>query len=268
MALQTFDFRPARCPVLVSMPHPGTELPAGFAARLSPQAQGLPDTDWHLPRLYGFLEEMPVGLIRARLSRFVVDLNRAPDDTPLYAGATTGLCPDLLFSGEPVYRPGEAPGAAEIAERVETYWRPYHAQLEAEMTRLRDTYGFAVLFDAHSIRGSIPRLFPGRLPDFNLGTAKGASLAPDLAARVEAAVAASAADGYTWVANGRFIGGHITRSFGRPAENWHAVQLEMAQSVYMDETPPFAYDSQRAARTIPHLARLVETLLAWSFETR
>lgn len=268
MAPQLFDFRPARCPVLVSIPHAGTDLPAGFADRLSPEAKGLPDTDWHLPRLYGFLEDLPVGLIRARVSRFVVDLNRAPDDTPLYAGATTGLCPDLLFSGEPVYRPGESPSPAEVARRVDTYWRPYHAQIAAEMTRLRDAYGFAVLFDAHSIRGAIPRLFEGRLPDFNLGTAKGESLAPELAARVEAAIAASAADGYTWVANGRFIGGHITRHFGRPAEGWHAVQLEMAQAVYMDEAPPFAYDPQRAERTIPHLARLVETLLAWSEETR
>ena len=259
---ETFEFRPGSCPVLVSIPHAGTELPPSFVARLNAAARDLPDTDWHLPRLYGFLDTRPVGLIRARMSRYVVDLNRAPDDTPLYAGATTGLCPDVRFDGTPLYRPGAAPDAAEIAQRVETYWRPYHARIRAELTRLRDIHGFAVLFDAHSIKSTIPRLFPGRLPDFNLGTARGASADPALSGAVEAAL--NAALGYSLAVNGRFVGGHITRSFGKPAEGWHAVQLEMAQTIYMDEDPPFAYAEDRAAKLQPHLARLVDAMIAWT----
>lgn len=262
MSAELYDFRPARCPVLVSIPHAGTMLPPGFAARLTDAAASLPDTDWHLPQLYDFLAEMPVGLIRARVSRFVVDLNRAPDDTPLYAGATTGLCPDTLFDGGPVYRDGMAPDAAEVAARVETWWKPYHAKLREELDRIRATFGFAVLFDAHSIRGDIPRLFEGRLPDFNLGTNRGAAAAPDLVAAAESAL--SAACGYTRITDGRFVGGYITRTYGRPADNLHALQLEMAQSTYMEETPPFAWNDLRAGLLRPHLVRLIAALVDWS----
>lgn len=266
MSVAPFDFRPARCPVLVSIPHAGTHLPPAIKARLTPEAAALPDTDWHLPLVYDFLADLPVGLIRARVSRFVVDLNRAPDDTPLYARATTGLCPTTLFDGGPVYLPGAEPDAAEVQARVETWWRPYHDALAAELDRIRATFGFAVLFDAHSIRGEIPRLFPGRLPDFNLGTNRGASAAPDLAAAAEDALKGAA--GFSRVTNGRFVGGHITRAYGRPAENLHALQLEMAQSTYMDEAPPFAYDAARAGALRPHLARLIEALVAWSAAAR
>lgn len=266
MSIAPFDLRPARCPVLVSIPHAGTHVPPAIAERLTPEAAELPDTDWHLPLLYDFLADRPVGLIRARVSRFVVDLNRAPDDTPLYAGATTGLCPTTLFDGRPVYRPGAEPDAAEIRERVATRWRPYHDALAAELARIRDAYGFAVLLDAHSIRSEIPRLFEGRLPDFNLGTNRGAAAAPDLIAAAEDALKAAA--GYTRVTDGRFVGGHITRHYGRPAERVHALQLEMAQSTYMEEAPPFAYDATRAALLRPHLARLVDALIAWSAAPR
>lgn len=262
MSVAPFDFRPAGCPVLVSIPHAGTHLPPALTARLTPEAVELPDTDWHLPQLYDFLAELPVGLIRSRVSRFVVDLNRAPDDAPLYAGATTGLCPTTLFDGRPVYLPGEEPDATEVQQRVETWWRPYHDRLAAELDRIRGIYGFAVLFDAHSIRGEIPRLFPGRLPDFNLGTNRGASAAPELVAAAEDALKGAA--GYSRVTDGRFVGGYITRSYGRPADKLHALQLEMAQSTYMDERPPFAYDAARAAALRPHLARLIDALIAWS----
>lgn len=262
--MEVFTFRAARRPVLVSLPHVGTALPEGFAERLVPEAQGLPDTDWHLPQLYDFLEEMGVGLIQARFSRYVVDLNRPSNDTPLYAGATTGLCPTTLFHGAPLYVPGAEPDAAEVAERVARYWAPYHQAIETEMTRLRGQFGRAVLFDAHSIRSVVPRLFDGRLPDLNLGTNDGRTIDAGLAERLAAVCADAGADGFTHVRDGRFKGGHITRHFGRPAEGWHAVQLEMTQASYMVEEPPFPFDAARADRIRPHLRRFVETLVDWA----
>lgn len=261
--MDVFGFRAARRPVLVSLPHVGTALPDGFIGRLVPEAQGLPDTDWHLPRLYDFLEDLGVGVIQARFSRYVVDLNRPSNDTPLYSGATTGLCPTTMFDGAPLYQPGAEPDAAEVAERVTRYWTPYHDAITAEMTRLRDQFGRAVLFDAHSIRSVVPRLFEGRLPDLNIGTNDGRSADPVLGDRLVAVGADAGADGFTHVLNGRFKGGHITRHFGRPAEGWHAVQLEMAQVTYMEEDAPFAFDEARAARIRPHLRRFIGAMADW-----
>jgi N-formylglutamate amidohydrolase len=254
----TYRFTHGRIPLLVSMPHAGTDLPPGLAERLSEPAQAVPDTDWHLPKLYDFLEEIGCSVLTARYSRFVVDLNRPPDDTPLYATATTGLIPDTLFDGTPVYRPGAAPDEAEKHERVERYWRPYHTRLEGELARLREEHGLAVLFEAHSIRAQVPRLFPGRLPDFNLGTNNGESADPDLARTLDDLLAA--AKGYTSILNGRFKGGYITRHYGLPARDLHAVQLELVQATYMDEAPPFAFRPDRADQVRPILRRFVEAL--------
>jgi N-formylglutamate deformylase len=203
---------------------------------------------------------MGASVLTPSHSRYVVDLNRPPDDVSLYPGQnTTGLCPALRFSGEPVYLPGQAPSEAEIAERVERYWRPYHALLQEELARLRAAHGRVLLWEGHSIRAECPFLFEGVLPDLNLGTAAGASCAPALQARLEAALAAQA--DYSWVANGRFKGGYITRHYGRPAEGVDAVQLELAQRNYMDEDS-FAWNEERAARLVPTLRALVLAALA------
>jgi N-formylglutamate deformylase/formiminoglutamase len=262
--METFRFTPGSGPVLVSLPHIGTLVPPEIRARLSPAADGLPDTDWHLDRLYDFLGSLGVGILQATLSRYVIDLNRPPDDKPLYAGATTGLCPDTLFDGTPLYRDGAAPDRAEITARREVYWRPYHDHLAGELANLKARHGFAVLFDAHSIRSVVPRLFEGRLPDFNMGTATGASLDPDLARRLAAGLADAPV--YTSIVDGRFKGGHITRHYGRPGEGIQAVQLELAQSTYMDEAPPFTFRPDLAKGVRPHLRRFVETLVTWAAE--
>lgn len=253
-----FNFTPGRIPLLVSMPHVGTDLSDGLAQRLTDDARPLPDTDWHLPRLYDFLTEIGASILAARFSRFVIDLNRPPDDTPLYKTATTGLCPDVLFSGRPAYRDRQAPNAAERQERLDGFWRPYHSKLEAELTTMRERFGLAVLFDAHSIRSVIPRLFEGRLPDFNIGTADGASIDAELEGRL--AQVFTSARPYTHVLNGRFKGGYITRHYGRPSRGWHAVQLELAQATYMDEEPPFRFREDKASQVRPHLRRFVGTL--------
>jgi N-formylglutamate deformylase len=257
-----YRFTQGHVPVLVSMPHVGTRLMPGLAERLTEAAAPLGDTDWHLPELYDFVGSLGCNLLVAEHSRFVVDLNRPPDDTPLYAGATTGLMPDITFDGTPAYRPGTLPDAVERALRLETYWRPYHDRIEAELTRLVAAFGKAVLFDAHSIRGTVPRLFEGRLPDFNIGTADGRSCAPELGLRL--AETLTSAEGYSTILNGKFKGGHITRHYGAPSRGRHAVQLELVQETYMDVTAPYAYRPDLAASVKPHLQRFVEALVEWA----
>lgn len=233
-------------PLLVSLPHDGTALPGGLVERLQPTACAVPDTDWFVSRLYAFARELGASILVPAHSRYVVDLNRPPDDVSLYPGQnTTGLCPARQFSGEPVYLPGQEPTPDEVADRVARYWKPYHDALAAELARLRAAHGRVLLWEGHSIRSEVPFLFEGRLPDLNLGTAAGTSCSPQAQARLEAVLAAQ--DQFSWVANGRFKGGHITRHYGRPAEGVDAMQLEVAQCTYMDEDA-VRYDAERAAR--------------------
>lgn len=257
-----FRLRTGTRPLLISMPHVGTHLPAALRPRLSEAALQLPDTDWHLERLYDFADALGASVLVATHSRYVVDLNRPPDDQNLYPGQdTTGLCPVDTFDKAPLYRqPGDGPDAAEIAARRDAIWRPYHASLDAELARLKARFGRVALWDAHSIRSVVPRFFDGRLPDLNLGTAGGASCDPGLAARLLDIARDSE---FSAVLNGRFKGGHITRRYGDPAGGVHAVQLEMAQITYMDETPPFDYRPDRARQVQPVLRRLLEAVLGF-----
>src|ERR1700754_795546 len=235
---QPFHFFEGDSPLLISIPHVGTDLPPEVAAGLSEPARPLPDTDWHLPRLYAFAGKMGASVLGARYSRFVIDLNRPPDDKPLYTSATTGLYPDILFDGTPAFKPGAAPTAEQRAFYLSEIWRPYHEKIGDELKRIKERFGYALLFDAHSIRGHIPRLFEGDLPDFNIGTNEGKSIPADLTVRL---AEVCAAPGYRHVVNGRFKGGHITRQYGDPANGIHAVQLELAQRTYMQEKLPFEY---------------------------
>lgn len=247
-------------PLLVSLPHDGSAIPDAIAARLTPSARRAPDTDWHVSRLYAFARELGASVLVPRHSRYVVDLNRPPDDTSLYPGRnTTGLCPAVQFSGEPVYREGQAPGADEIAERVEIYWRPYHDALAEELARLRTAHGRAVLWEGHSIRSVVPFLFDGRLPDFNLGTADGASCSTALQDRLRDVLERQR--DYSHVVNGRFKGGYITRHYGRPEHGIEAVQLELAQARYMDEDS-YAYREELAAPTQGLIRALLDAALA------
>ena len=249
-------------PLLVSLPHVGTAMPADQRRRYVERAFRFEDADWHLETLYGFVREMGASLIVPRYSRYLVDLNRPSENAPMYPGANnTELCPTRFFSGEPLYRAGGAPDADEIRRRVDAYWRPYHDALRDELQRLRSAHGHALLFDGHSIKSELPWLFEGRLPDLNLGTASGTSCAPALRDALAAVLAAQ--DRYTQVVDGRFKGGHITRHYGRPPEGLHAVQLEMCWRCYMDEQPPYDYDANRAAQVQPLLRRLIDTLLHW-----
>jgi formiminoglutamase len=261
---KVLSFHQGRLPLLISMPHAGLRLSDTVREGLVDQARSLPDTDWHIPRLYDFARELGASVVAAEYSRFVIDLNRPDDDKPLYAGATTGLYPATLFDGEPLFKKGLEPTAEERKAYLESIWRPYHNTIQSELARLREAHGYALLWDAHSIRSQIPHLFEGKLPDFNLGTFNGASCDPQLAERLEAVC--GQAEGYSHVLNGRFKGGHITRHYGDPANHIHAVQLELAQSTYMNEIEPFAYREDLALPTQGVLRGLLVSLLAWGRE--
>ena len=256
----SFQLHRGTAPLLVSLPHDGSEIPADIAARMHARARIAPDTDWHVARLYAFARELGASILVPRHSRYVVDLNRPPDDVSLYPGQnTTGLCPIVQFSGEPVYADDIHPSPEEIHARMEAYWRPYHAALETELQRLRTQHGRVVLWEGHSIRGQCPFLFEGRLPDFNLGTVGGASCSPGLQDRLVSIL--SQAHGYDFVANGRFKGGYITRHYGDPGNDIDAVQLEISQRIYMDEDS-FEYDERKAAGAQRVIRELLEAALA------
>ena len=258
-----FVFHQGTQPLLVSMPHAGTYVPPALAARFTEEARQVPDTDWHMERLYAFAKDMGASILAATHSRYVVDLNRPPDGASLYPGQNvTGLCPVDTFDDTPIYTRGDVPDDSEIAARRDAVWAPYHAQLRAELDRIRAQHGVAVLWDAHSIRSVLPRFFEGKLPDLNLGTADGASCSPALAQELLAI--ARSAPGYTGVLNGRFKGGHITRHYGQPERNIHAVQLEMTQCSYMQEALPFSYLPEVAAGVQPHLERMLKAVLAFA----
>ena len=264
-------------PLLVSMPHIGTEIPAELKDDFVPRALAVEDADWHLDRLYNFLPALGASVLTPRYARYVIDLNRPPDDAPMYPGASnTELCPTRFFTGDALYKPGRAPRGPERAARRSTYWQPYHSALAQELARIKALHGYALLWDAHSIRSHIPWLFDGKLPDLNIGTASGASSHASIADAVTAAVVAAVntageritapgstdAQGLTHVLNGRFKGGYITRRYGAPQDHVHAVQLEKCQSLYMQEEMPFAYDAQKAAQIQPLLQSMVANALA------
>ncbi|HEY8876783.1 MAG TPA: N-formylglutamate deformylase [Roseateles sp.] len=264
--MSVFELRQGRVPLLISLPHVGTQIPAELAERLVPRALASEDTDWHLERLYRPLaDKLGASLIVPRYSRYVIDLNRPPDDQPLYPGASggTGLVPTRFFSDDPLYRDGAEPDATEVAARREAYWLPYHQALAGELERLRAAHGHALLFDGHSIRSELPWLFEGQLPALNLGTADGASCAPAITERLGALLAGQTR--FSQVVNGRFKGGYITRHYGRPAEGQHAVQLEMCQRCYMDEAcdPSGAYDEALAGQAAPLIEKMLKEMLAW-----
>jgi len=250
-------------PLVIDIPHAGTFLPVAIAARLTPAARGVPDTDWHVEQLFAFARTAGATLVVASHSRYVVDLNRDPSGAALYPGAdNTELCPRRTFANEPIYADGGGPDAREVAARRAEYFDPYHALLRSEVERVRARHGFAILLDGHSIRSHLPRFFAGRLPDLNLGTADGASCAPFVQAAADGALAGAQA--FTSVVNGRFKGGYVTRHYGAPSRGVHALQLEIAQACYMQEASANAWEPERAAALVAWLQSLTATLAALS----
>ena len=254
--MTAYHFHQGTKPLLVSMPHVGLEIPDDIKAIMTDEALSMIDTDWYIDTLYDFLKAMDVSIIAAKYSRYVVDLNRGLDGVSLYPGQNeTTLCPTNTFNDEPLYKAGQVP---DVNDRAEKYWRPYHDQISTEIARLKEKFGRATLWDAHSIKSHVPHLFDGRLPDLNVGTANGASADHGLAEKLDAIVGKSP---YSSILNGRFKGGYITRNYGNPTNNIHAVQLEISQITYMDEAPHIKFREDKANQLRPVLKALIETMI-------
>lgn len=259
MTEPVFRFHEGSLPLLISIPHLGTEIPEPIRSQLTEVAAQVADTDWHLDKLYDFARLSGASVLGARYSRYVIDLNRPASGESLYPGqTTTGLCPAETFRGEPLYRSGNGPNGKELANRLKTYWTPYHTKLREELDRLKAQFGTVLLWEAHSIASVLPRLFDGKLPDLNLGTNSGDSCD----GRILDAITQTLEDQpFTWVTNGRFKGGHITREYGRPEQGIHAIQLEMCQSTYMNEAAPFDYRPDLAMQIEPVVERMIMAAL-------
>ncbi len=256
-----FRFQQGDSPVLVSMPHSGLELLPQMAQNLSDDAKILPDTDWYIPELYDFLSELNVSVISANYSRYVVDLNRPVDDKPLYSSKTTGLFPDILFADKPVFLAGKEHTESQKEQIKTDIWQAYHSKIESELARIKAKFGYAILFDAHSIAAKVPMLFDGYLPDFNFGNNEGASCEPSLLAGLDEIIASTQ---YSHVCNGRFKGGYITRSFGQPEQGIHAIQLELSQATYLvdDTNDSYQLDANKKQKVSPVLKQLIAFLLS------
>lgn len=246
----TFTFHPGSIPLLVSVPHDGRNLPDDIATTMTEEGRAIPDTDWHVGQLYAFARGLGASTIKAEFSRYVVDVNRPADDASLYEGQiSTGLCPQYTFDGQEIYTEG---AAIDVESRVQRFWRPYHGKVEATLAEFRQEHGFALVWDAHSIASRVPRLFDGALPVLNIGTWGGRSCGADIASDV---IRIAEGSPFEAVANARFQGGFITRHYGRPADNVHAIQLELAQRAYMNETTRI-YDDAKASKlrdTLEHM---------------
>ncbi len=260
--MQTSIVKRGRAPLLISFPHVGTRLPAAISDRMTPIARHLPDTDWHVDRLYSCTEDLGATVVTATHSRYVVDLNRATDERVLYPGEDTSeLVPLTTFDYEEIYLPGQRPDARAIEERIALYWKPWHDTLANEIARLLKHHRQIVLLDGHSIRSEVPRLFDGRLADFNVGTADGVAAHPELLERVVAPLTEQ--DTFSVAINGRFKGGYITRHYGRPSRGVHAVQLELSQAIYMEETLPLRWRDNSAESVSDLITRYVTAALDW-----
>ncbi len=249
-------------PLVLGLPHTGTDVPPDVWSALNENGRKLADTDWHIERLYSDLVP-EVTTVRTTIHRYVIDVNRDPKGASLYPGQnTTELCPATDFDGQGIYRFGRKPGKGEIRRRLETYHTPYHNALLQEMLRVKLEYGFVVLYDCHSIRSNIPFLFDGTLPDFNIGNSGGGTCHPDIQQIV--LQECQAAKGYSHVLNGRFKGGWTTRAYGMPDDFVHTIQMELAQSTYLaSEAPPWSYDPTKATRLRDPLAKILKRLRDW-----
>lgn len=260
-------------PLVVSFPHTGSDIPAAIAECLASSWTARKDADWWVDRLYDSAHEIGATTIRTSISRTVIDVNRDPSGASLYPGqATTELCPLTTFDGDPLYRPGREPGADQIATRRAHYFDPYHAALTAEISRLRSIHQSVVLYDAHSIRSRVPRLFSGVLPHLNIGTNRGTSCHEALTSAVEGACDDPR---FSRVTNGRFVGGWTTRHYGRPSRGVNALQMELACRGYLDEPDvltednwPPRYEPNRAAPLRSLLARVLRACIDFAHSQR
>ena len=260
----TYTLIEGHVPLLISMPHNGQNIPEDIAVNMTEYAKQVPDTDWYKDKLYDFAKALGAYIIIPHFSRYVIDLNRDPEGANLYPGAnSTELCPTTAFNLSPLYLAGQVPDTKEVARRVAYYWQPYHSQIQATLNDIKAKHGRAILLEAHSILSKVPRFFEGQLPDFNFGNADGKSCSQLMLDQV----ASLDFEPYSMICNGRFKGGYITRAYGNPDNEIHALQLELSQRTYLDEQT-FAYQDNLADKVKPKLKTLVETLIQFGSDKR
>jgi len=257
---EVFSYQQGNSPVIVSFPHDGMSLPAEIKGHLNALGQQVPDTDWFVNQLYNFLPELDISFFIPEFSRYVVDLNRSSQGGSLYPGQyETSVCPVATFDDESIYNEGKEPDAEEVQRRIVAYWQPYHDHIQSEIARIKALHGYAILWDAHSIRGVVPQLFEGVLPDLNFGTAGGTSCASDILKRVTDI--ADAQDHFSVVENARFKGGFITRNYGKPEDNVHTIQLEINQSIYMSDDQTATLEEHKCEMLRPWLKGFIQELV-------
>jgi N-formylglutamate amidohydrolase len=263
--MELFNIIKGSSPLILSIPHSGVHIPSVLSVKMTKAARAVPDTDWYIPKLYfDFLKKHDATVLKANYSRYVVDLNRPADNHDLYPGQPKlGVCPDKTFDGKAIYQAPEFLSDEEISTRISKYWQPYHDELTAQIERVKAIHGYAILYDAHSIRSEVPALFKGVLPELNLGTNNTASCAPGLEKSIEDWLAKK---DYSYAVNGRFIGGYITRHYGCPAENVHAMQMEISTATYMDESK-IKYDNSKASALGKDLTGMLTEALYWGEKT-
>lgn len=257
--MQAFEVKQGSSQVIIGLPHTGTNVPDDIWARLNDNGRILADTDWHIHKLYdGLLENATT--VRATFHRYCIDANRDPEGVSLYPGQnTTSLIPTTDFDGLAIWKEGEEPNSDDIQDRLSRFHKPYHDAFAAEIERVKNIHGIAIVYDCHSIRSHIPFLFEGTLPDFNIGTDMGKTCAAEIEAI--AVDVTGKASGYSSILNGRFKGGWTTRYYGQPQNHVHAIQMELAQKTHLtSESLPFAYDEAKAERLRVHLKTLLQRI--------
>lgn len=246
-----------RVPILISSPHSGTAFPEDIKGHYREEMIEAPeDTDWYIDKLYDFAPDLGITMVCANYSRWVIDLNRDPESNPLYTDGrvTTDLCPTMTFMEEPIYHDDDLPNRKEIDRRLENYYWPYYKKVQELLDGLKNEFGKVLLWDAHSIKQYVPTIREEVFPDLILGdnnekTASGQLINTSLDVLSDSKLKVNH--------NDPFRGGHITRYFGKPAKNQHALQLEMTKINYMDNKER-AYDEERAG--------IIRSLLKKNFE--
>ncbi|MBX7145714.1 MAG: N-formylglutamate deformylase [Alphaproteobacteria bacterium] len=258
--MEIYNYQSGSSPLLISIPHAGYYIPDAIKVRMTPAGRSSLDTDWYVDKLYNFVKEQNISLLHANYSRYVIDLNRPPDQTVLYPGLhNTELCPLTRFDGMPIYLLGQEPSKHEIELRLKHYWFPYHNKIKQVIDDIINQYGFAIILDAHSIKSSVPSLFKGILPDINFGTNDNKTLPIEIINLLSDVIIQNGQ--YSHVINGRFKGGYITRNYVNLKRNIFTLQIELSQILYMNETPPFIYDDKKALNLQAVLNKIIDVLL-------
>ena len=249
-----------RVPIVISVPHCGVAFPEDIREQYVAELIENPeDTDWFVDRLYDFAPAMGITMIKAHYSRWVIDLNRNPESTPLYndGRVITALTTSTNFLGTSIYK-NSPPDTTEVQRRLEQYYRPYHQKISDLLDDLQKEFDNVLLYDAHSIKQLVPTIHTEAFPDLLLGSNDEKSAHADL---IQIALKALGAGNYSLEHNTLFKGGHITRSFGQPDRKRHALQLERSKILYMDDTET-QYAPERADKLKAILKPMFEQLIA------